>query len=147
MLCLLLDMAKGAVPVFLASKSLGTEELLFAVVMTAPVLGHAYSPYEQFSGGKCIATVFGVWIALFSVTYMGWMLAGLYILFSTIVRIPSHRLRSRIVFSLFALLAVPVLLFQGHFAIAIGGFAISVLPIIKHKKRAEKPLPVQKCEN
>ena len=64
MLCLLLDMLKGFLPVLLGRLLLNTNDLLFAAVIVAPVLGHAIAPLNRFHGGKCIATAFGVTIAL-----------------------------------------------------------------------------------
>ena len=48
-LVLLADLGKGALPVFLAARHLDPEEKLFALVMAAPVVGHAYPlPSYQF---------------------------------------------------------------------------------------------------
>ena len=58
MLCLFMDMAKGFVPVFLAARFADTASMLFALVIAAPVLGHALAPLYHFLGGKCIATAF-----------------------------------------------------------------------------------------
>jgi glycerol-3-phosphate acyltransferase PlsY len=35
-----------------------------AVIALAPVLGHMFSPFLQFKGGKALATALGVWIGL-----------------------------------------------------------------------------------
>lgn len=61
---LLLDYLKGFVPlVFIARSGLfpGAE---LALLAAAPVLGHAFSPFLKFSGGKSIAVTFGVWSAV-----------------------------------------------------------------------------------
>ena len=42
-------------------------DALFALVVAAPVLGHAFSPMAKFRGGKAIAALFGVCIALLPV--------------------------------------------------------------------------------
>ena len=61
---ILLDGLKGAVPVLLAQLlgDLRGWELL--PVSLAPILGHAYSPFLKFKGGKALATTFGVWTGL-----------------------------------------------------------------------------------
>lgn len=60
----LLDVAKGAVPiVVLAPWSNGPA--WFAVVLgLAAVLGHMFSPYVRFRGGKGVATAAGMFLAL-----------------------------------------------------------------------------------
>lgn len=60
---LLLDYAKGVVPV-LAARSVGgleTEGAALIPVVLAPVLGHAFSPWLRGRGGKAVAVTFGVW--------------------------------------------------------------------------------------
>ncbi len=62
--CLLLDLFKGFVPVFMAKGSADMRSLLFAGVIAAPVLGHAVGLFNHFRGGRYIATAFGVLAAL-----------------------------------------------------------------------------------
>ena len=64
LLVLVLDISKGAVPVALAYHNLGYRGLPMWAISTAPVLGHAFSPFLGFKGGKAIAVSFGVWIGL-----------------------------------------------------------------------------------
>jgi len=61
---MLLDFLKGAIPVGLANwrSELGNWGL--ALVAIAPILGHAYSPWLGFRGGKALATTFGIWTGL-----------------------------------------------------------------------------------
>ncbi len=61
---LLLDISKAAAPVGWAYHNLGVNGLPLFFVAIAPVLGHAYSPFLRFRGGKAIAAAFGVWIGL-----------------------------------------------------------------------------------
>lgn len=63
-LALLLDYLKGAVPVALAHFGAGLDGWPLVVVALAPVLGHAYSPFLGFRGGKAVAVTFGVWTGL-----------------------------------------------------------------------------------
>ena len=64
LLVLLLDVSKAAAPVGLAYFTLGYGGLPMALIATAPVLGHAFSPFLHFRGGKALATALGVWIGL-----------------------------------------------------------------------------------
>lgn len=59
-----LDFLKGYIPVLLIVNSgILTDEELIPVVL-APVVGHAFSPFMKFNGGKAVAVSFGVWSAL-----------------------------------------------------------------------------------
>ncbi len=59
---LLLDVAKGAVPTFLAASWL--PEWQAAAVGFAAFVGHCYPLYLRFKGGKGVATAMGVYLAL-----------------------------------------------------------------------------------
>lgn len=65
---LLLDIAKGFVPVFAAGKLAASQGLpahrIALACAVAAVLGHMYSLYLKFSGGKGIATAGGAFLAL-----------------------------------------------------------------------------------
>ena len=58
----LFDIAKGAVPVLLASNT--PYRWLPVAVGGAAVLGHMFSPYVSFKGGKGVATAAGMFLAL-----------------------------------------------------------------------------------
>jgi glycerol-3-phosphate acyltransferase PlsY len=64
LLVLLLDVSKGAAPVGFAYFNLGYRGLPMFLIATAAVLGHAFSPFLSFRGGKGLAVAFGVWIGL-----------------------------------------------------------------------------------
>jgi glycerol-3-phosphate acyltransferase PlsY len=60
---LVLDIVKGAVPVLL-TRWLGAGEWLQAFVAVATVVGHCWSPFIHFRGGKGVATTAGAAAAL-----------------------------------------------------------------------------------
>jgi acyl phosphate:glycerol-3-phosphate acyltransferase len=64
LLVLILDIAKGAFPVGMAYYMFGYNGLAMFLIATAPLLGHVFSPFLNFRGGKGIAVSFGVWIGL-----------------------------------------------------------------------------------
>ena len=64
LLALMLDVSKAAVPVGLTCQYLQITGLTMFCVSIAPVLGHMYSPFLGFRGGKAIAPSLGVWIGL-----------------------------------------------------------------------------------
>ena len=97
-----LDIGKGFLPVFLAQKY-GLAGWSLVPVCLAPILGHAFSPFLRFHGGKALGTTAGVWIAL----------VGLW------------------VFPIFAILALPATLLQSEDAwsanagmLALLGYAV-----------------------
>jgi glycerol-3-phosphate acyltransferase PlsY len=64
MLAIFLDGLKGLVPVALAIYAGGIGGWVLVLVSLAPLLGHVYTPFLNFQGGKALATTFGVWTAL-----------------------------------------------------------------------------------
>ena len=73
--CFLLDVLKGAIPVAVVgcmaetygltlSEISTTQLLLWIAVALAALLGHMYSPWLKFGGGKGVATTFGSMVAM-----------------------------------------------------------------------------------
>ena len=135
MLCLFMDMAKGFVPVFLAARFTDTENVLFSLVIAAPVLGHALAPLYHFHGGKCIATAFGALLGLLPHSKVVFLLAGLYIFFSVFLKIRPHRRRSILVFALFGTAALVHFLWVGSPSYAIGCTFIALIAVLRHTPR------------
>ncbi len=68
---MLFDVMKAVVPVwvftnYVTSFSLLLYPLFVSLVAISPILGHAYSPFLRFRGGKALAPSWGTWIALTS---------------------------------------------------------------------------------
>ena len=61
---LLLDAAKGLISVLLAKYLFPADPLIVVGIGLASVLGHIYSPFVRFQGGKGVATTLGVLIGL-----------------------------------------------------------------------------------
>ena len=61
---LVLEIGKAGVPVGLANWVFGVGPWGLVPVALAPVLGHAFSPFLRFRGGKAIAPTFGSWAGL-----------------------------------------------------------------------------------
>ena len=80
-LAMVLDFAKGFIPLFVYMWDRSVPMPWLFLMACAPVMGHAYSPFLKFRGGKAIAVTFGVWAAL--TTWVGptW-LGGMLVLFS-----------------------------------------------------------------
>jgi glycerol-3-phosphate acyltransferase PlsY len=65
-LAVLLDGFKGAIPVGLAYYVYKINGWMLIPVALAPLLGHMFSPFLKFHGGKGLATTFGIWLGLTS---------------------------------------------------------------------------------
>jgi glycerol-3-phosphate acyltransferase PlsY len=63
-LAIALEVAKGAFPVGLAAQLFRVDGIGLVACAIAPVLGHAFSPFLNFRGGKAIAVSLGIWIGL-----------------------------------------------------------------------------------
>jgi len=101
----LLDFAKGAVPVGLAVWVFGVGGWYVVPVALAPILGHAFSPFLKFRGGKAIAVSLGVWSAL--TIWEGLLVFGLLIgLFYILLDHPSWS----VIFAMLAFLGYMILL-------------------------------------
>lgn len=61
---LLLDVSKAAAPVGLAYQIFDMRGSAMVAIALAPMIGHAYSPFLGFKGGKALAAALGVWIGL-----------------------------------------------------------------------------------
>lgn len=83
---LLLDLLKGALPVGLIHLGLGIAGWPLALAAVAPILGHAFSPFLNFRGGKAVAVTAGVWAGL--TAWEGPTIAGLTLLLAyAVVRV------------------------------------------------------------
>lgn len=77
-LAAILDAAKGFVPVGLAAYVVHFTGIELVAIAIAPILGHAFSPFLQFKGGKAVGVTFGIWVGLTvweAPTVIGLMLA------------------------------------------------------------------------
>ncbi|MDP4089353.1 MAG: glycerol-3-phosphate acyltransferase [Bacillota bacterium] len=65
LICILLDIAKAFIPVFLTINYFNVSGFNLIPVTAAPVIGHAFSPFLRFKGGKAVASTYGVLLALY----------------------------------------------------------------------------------
>lgn len=122
---LLLDAAKGALPVATAWMLTGGLPWPMALTGYAAVLGHCFSPWLGGKGGKGVATAFGVFAVIAP------PLAGLAIAVFAVVlratRVPALG-------SLAGILAITVaLLARGDLPFAVLGCALSALLVFTHR--------------
>lgn len=132
LLCLFADMLKGFVPVWLAIRFLGPGFPLIPLVIAAPVLGHAFTPWYSFRGGKAIAVSFGVLAGLLPLYLHVWVLIFWYLFFSLIIIIHPNERRSVITFICFALTCAASAFVTGRFLVALGCILLSAGPVYKN---------------
>lgn len=123
------DLLKGMLPVLWAASVLDTSQWVFALVMAAPVAGHAFSLFRGLRGGKAITVVFGVMLGLIPNWQPLALLVSSYLFFSLIVRITPNRCRSMITFACFSLGVVALM--WGS-AIALGCVLTAGIVIYRH---------------
>ena len=125
LLCLVLDIGKGYLPVLWAASVVGPVRLLFAGVMVAPVLGHAFPFWRDGRGGKAIAVSFGVLLGVLRYSESVWLLAALYLFFSLVFVIRPNERRSVYVFVLFGAVSAVFLFFGGLRGVCVGNMLIA----------------------
>ena len=90
MLSLILELAKGFVPVFFGQHFLDVHSLLFIPVLIAPVFGHAFPFFQKEKGGKAITASFGVLLGLFPEMRPAVYLAFFFIFFSDVPQVNGN---------------------------------------------------------
>lgn len=131
-LTLLLDILKGFLPVFLA-KNLGFGEFALSLLALAAVLGHVFTPWLKFQGGKGVATSLGVALAFRATMVIPAL--GVFLVLVLAFRYVSLG-------SVMAALALPIiLLWQGATPLVLLLWAdISLIVIAKHHENIRRLL-------
>lgn len=126
---LLLDMAKGAVAVLLAEALLPGTAVLAA---TAAFIGHCYPVWLKFRGGKGVATLMGVVLALHWPS--GLVYAAVWLGLLAIVRISS-------VSGMAAAISAPVsAAFFGRIDLVLVLLALALIVLWKHRENIDRLL-------
>lgn len=133
MLCLAADVLKGFLPVSAALHAVGAESMWFSLILAAPVAGHALAVFYRMPGGKAIAVSFGALLAILPVSKAFWVLAGGYIVFSTIAPIRPDERRSVAAFALLAAWALMIEV-RRQASVALGCMAIALTVIHKNRE-------------
>ena len=83
--CIFLDILKAFLPVYAAVTYAGVTGPHLIPVVMAPVLGHAFSPFLRFRGGKAVAAFYGALLGLWPVSHIALLPAVAMILFKFIL--------------------------------------------------------------
>jgi len=131
-LTLLADIAKGAIPVFLAQLA-GLSETWIAIIAVSTFLGHIFPVYLAFRGGKGVATMLGVMLP--------WqpLVAGIGILTWIILLKITHYVSLS---SIMAALLLPLLIawIGGSAAALLTGMIFASLVTLKHASNIRRLL-------
>lgn len=130
--CLAMDIGKGFLPVWLAVHRFGPFFMTLPLLIAAPVVGHAFTPWYPFRGGKAIATAFGVLAGLLPFSPAVWVLVFWYLFFSLVMVIHPNEKRSVVAFLASALTIALLSLRTGHYLIALGCALMFSVPIVKN---------------
>ena len=134
-LTLILDISKGLVPTLIAillkvdffENLTKIENLDYVLVGICAILGHVFSIFMNFKGGKAVATTLGVFLVLVPKA----------ILFAAIVFFVVFAIfRYVSLSSIFAAVSLPILYQQIIYVIL--GILIAILIIVKHKSNIER---------
>jgi glycerol-3-phosphate acyltransferase PlsY len=135
-LTLILDGAKGAAAVLLAERLSNTSATWMMIAGMAALLGHCYSVWLEFKGGKGVATAAGVFLALCPLAFLGAIL--LFIVVVVFWRYVSLG-------SISAAAAIPLLMYflwaPGHappLVVTFGSLAIALLVVYKHDANIQR---------
>jgi glycerol-3-phosphate acyltransferase PlsY len=137
---LIIDIFKGWIAVYIANFFLfdfvGNQFIYFKIILaTSAVLGHIFPIYVGFHGGKGVATLLGVGIALFPLASL--IIAGLFLVILFISRIVS-------VSSIIASIAFPIvvifILNTEEVPLIILSIVVAVFVPITHKKNIKRLL-------
>ncbi|MFH1915439.1 MAG: glycerol-3-phosphate 1-O-acyltransferase PlsY [Pseudomonadota bacterium] len=126
---LVLDIGKGLVPVLMASAWIESN-LGLSLVVLAAILGHAFSCFMRFKGGKAVATTVGAFLA---VSFWGTLLSAAMCL--TVVGLSGHVSMG----SLTLALSLPVfMLITGNVAFVPVALVVMVLLFWRHRENIRR---------
>ena len=124
-LTLLLDLAKGLVPV-LCARAMTDSPVFLSMVAVAAVVGHMYSVFLYGKGGKGVATTIGVFLGAAPVSALLAVAACVLVIWATGFVSAG---------SLVLAVALPVLIFfLGPCALTPAALVVAVLVVVNHRE-------------
>ena len=131
-LVLVFELMKGFLPVYFAGRTLGQKGIGFALVMAAPVLGHAFPAGRgRKKGGKGIAVSFGVLMGLHPLVSVLWLLIFWYLLYSAVIILDPHSFRTAVTYLCWLLTSV---FLKPGGAVLLGNLLITGIILNKHRE-------------
>ena len=138
---LIFDISKAAIPVYLTINYLKLTNIEFILISIAPILGHAFSPFLKFNGGKSLAASGGVWISL-----SGGILVPIIIISLIIFHSLQKNHAWTIILTMLCILIFYLLTNFDYNIISIWTINI-ILLIYKHRNELIKPIIFRKRTN
>mgnify|MGYP003753613543 CR=1 FL=1 len=130
-----IEILKGAVPVLLAMTIGGLAGWELCAIGFSPVVGHAFSPFLRFRGGKAIAATAGVWAGL-TPWGLGFPIACLCLApFHFLQRV--HAWTVVLGFTLFGIIVAMIWL-RHDYLVVLWAMQLALI-IFKHKSELRKP--------
>ena len=138
-LTLILDISKGLIPTLIAiflktnffENLTKIENLDYVLVGICAILGHVFSIFMKFKGGKAVATTLGVFLVLVPKA----------ILFAAIVFFIVFAISKYVsLSSIFAAISLPIFIYFLYHQIiyTVLGVLIAILIVVKHKSNIER---------
>jgi glycerol-3-phosphate acyltransferase PlsY len=134
LLCMFLDLFKAFCPVFIASFFFRLQSGYMIPVIIAPVLGHAFTPFLGFRGGKAVAVSYGSLLGIVMISRIVFLFAVVLAFFSFIIIIKPNSTRVIIgsgVAFIFVFFFEPALFIKIAFSI------VMLIILFKHYKNPE----------
>ena len=136
---LILDILKGALPTYLGivlgadllTRMTGIDKLDVIVIGMAAILGHTFSLFLKFKGGKAVATTLGVFLVL-----VPYAILILLVVFFVIFGLTKYVSLASIVSAV--ALPITVYLTTRHIPLTVLGIIIGLLVIIRHKENIKR---------
>ena len=136
---LILDILKGALPTYLGivlganllTRITGIDKLDVIVIGMAAILGHTFSLFLKFKGGKAVATTLGVFLVL-----VPYAILILLVVFFVIFALTKYVSLASIVSAV--ALPITVYLTTRHIPLTVLGIIIGLLVIIRHKENIKR---------
>ena len=137
--CLACDLLKGYLPVWGALHWMRIEDPALALVMLAPVLGHALAVFYPFKGGKAVAVSFGVLLGLLPHSLAVFALVVPYLFFSLVVVLHPNERKTVVSFFVLAVFCVIGGFYTHRAGIALGSAGMAMVTMWKNRVR--QPVP------
>jgi acyl phosphate:glycerol-3-phosphate acyltransferase len=135
-LTLLFDVAKGAVPVWLAGRISNEGATWMMIAALAALLGHCFPIWLQFRGGKGVATAAGAFFVLCPAALLGSVMLFLIVLFFwryvSLASISAAAAMPLLIYFLWAPHHAPPLM------VTFGALAAAVIVIYKHDANIQR---------
>lgn len=130
-LTLILDLLKGAIPLYLCQHFLTLTEAQIGLVGLALLLGHCFPVYLQFKGGKGVATALGIFLVINPPAVLGALLLFAFIVWKT---------RYVSMGSISAASVAPVLVYVNlkSLPLLFASLLIGVIVIYRHRENIER---------